>query len=371
MQPDVRTEDSRMVGFLKPIGIGLVIAGAFVVTYLVALHKPAPHRLPVAVVAPAPAVAQIRRAVGTKPGDPLDLRTATDPQQARHQLETGQVVGVYLPGGDHSRLWVASAQGLAVSQTVTGIFTSVAAGSRLEVVDVVPLTREDPRGLSLFYLVFGITLGAFIFGQTSHLYGKRLSASGKLIQALSFAVPLGLTGAMIAHTWLAVLPGPLLAIAGVLALLALAAGLFTLALTELFGDPGIAVATLVAVILGNVVAGGATPTYFLPDGFRQLTPALPSGAATQALRHLAYFDPAAATRPVLVLAAWAATSAVVIAVLARRRRASHRLAAVQPQPVGASDRVPPVEPPARLLAAPIATGSATAPARPDTGPHHT
>ncbi|HEY5985216.1 MAG TPA: hypothetical protein VIV12_02355 [Streptosporangiaceae bacterium] len=366
------TEDSRIVGFLKPIGIGLVIAGAFVVTYLVALHKPTAHGLPVAVVAPAPAVAQIRQAVGVTTGGPLDLRAAVGPQEARHQLKTGQVVGVYLPGAGQSWLWVASAQGLAVSQTVTGIFTGVsdATGSRLEVVDVVPLARGDPRGLSLFYLVFGITLGAFIFGQTSHLYAKRLSASGKLIQALSFAVPLGLTGAVIAHTWLRVQPGPLLTIAGVLALLALAAGLFTIALTELFGDPGIAVATLVAVILGNVVAGGATPVYFLPAGFRHLTPALPSGAATQALRHLAYFDPGAAARPVLVLAAWAAVSAVVTAVLARRRRAPHRLAANQPHPVDASRHVQPVESPARLPAATTAAGSANAPARPDAGPHH-
>lgn len=114
-----------------------------------------------------------------------------------------------------------------------------------------PLTPQDPRGLSLFYLVFGITLGAFIFGQTSHLYGKRLSAYGKLAQVLSFAVPVGLIGAVIAHTWIRVLPGPLLAIAGVLALLALAVGLLTVALTELLGDPGIAIATLIAVILGT------------------------------------------------------------------------------------------------------------------------
>jgi hypothetical protein len=86
-----------------------------VVTYLVALHKPQAHHLPVAVVAPATTMAQLRQAVA---GDAVDLQPAADQQEARHLLQTGRVVGVYLPGGSTSQLLVAGAHGLAVSQTV-------------------------------------------------------------------------------------------------------------------------------------------------------------------------------------------------------------------------------------------------------------
>jgi hypothetical protein len=311
LAPDPPPRPGPVTAFVQPLGIGLLIALAFVLTYLAALHKPQPHHLPIGVVAPPDVVAELQRSMSAQTSDAVNLRPVRDATAARHQLQDGQLVAAYLPGqgGHGSRLLVAGAQGTAVTQTVTGIFTHAAAAqdqaARLQVDDVVPLSGEDPRGFSGFYVIFGVTLAGFIFGQTSHTYSRRLPLGHRLIQASGFAVLAGLAGALIAGPLLGVLPGPLLAVAGVLVLLALATALATMALTALLGDPGVVVATLLLVILGNATSGGVVSAHFLPGGFRQLSPALPPGAATTALVRVDYFDPGGALGPVTVLAAWA------------------------------------------------------------------
>jgi hypothetical protein len=312
-----------VIAFVQPLGIGLLIALAFVLTYLAALHQPQPHHLPVGVVAPPDVVARLQRSISARAGDAVALQPARGITAARHQLEHGQIVAAYLPSqGQGGRLLVAGAQGLVVTQVVTGVFTSAAAqvqGAGLQVDDVVPLSAADPRGFSGFYVIFGVTLAGFVFGQTSHTYSRRLPLGLRLIQALGFAVLAGLAGALIAGPLLGVLPGPLVALVGILVLLALATALATMALTALLGDAGVVVATLLLVILGNATSGGVVAASFLPSGFRQLSPVLPAGAATKALGRVDYFDADAALGPAAVLAAWALGALLLVVVAGNQR----------------------------------------------------
>jgi hypothetical protein len=328
-----------VAAFLQPLGIGLLVALAFVGIYLAALHKPQPHQLPVGAVAPPAVVAQLQDLISARAGDAVALRPVGDVAAARHQLQRGQLVAAYLPSqdGQADRLLLAGAQGTAVTQAVTGTFTGVAHGhgAGLQVEDVVPLSAEDPRGFSGFYVVFGVTLAGFIFGQTSHAYSRHLPLGHRLVQALLFAVLAGLAGALLAGPLFGVLPGPLLPVAGILGLLALATALVTMSLTALLGDAGIVVATLLLVILGNATSGGVVPASFLPGGFRQLSPALPPGAATRALGRVDYFDPGAALGPVVVLAAWALGGLLLLLLLVVAVRGRWR---VRPVSVPAEQR---------------------------------
>jgi hypothetical protein len=320
-----------VTAFVQPLGIGLLVALAFVLTYLTALHQPQPHHLPVGVIAPPEVMAQLQRSISAQAGEAVALRPIGEVTAARHQVERGQLVAAYLPGqGQDGRLLVAGAQGTVVTQTVTGIFTHAAAaqgqGGGLQVEDVVPLSTEDPRGFSGFYVVFGVTLAGFIFGQTSHTYSRRLPLGRRLIQALGFAVLAGLAVALLAGPLLGVLPGPLLALAGILVLLGLATALVTMSLTALLGDPGIVVATLLLVILGNATSGGVVAASFLPGGFRQLSPVLPPGAATAALGRVDYFDAGAALGPVAVLVAWALGALLLLMLVTGNRRRARPVA---------------------------------------------
>ena len=80
-----------VAAFVQPLGIGLLVALAFVLTYLAALHKPQPH-LPVGVIAPPDVVAQLQRSISARTGDAVDLRPAVEVSAARHQLERGRIV---------------------------------------------------------------------------------------------------------------------------------------------------------------------------------------------------------------------------------------------------------------------------------------
>ena len=72
-----------VTAFVQPLGIGLLVALAFVLIYLTALHKPQPHDLPVGVVAPADGVAQLQRSLSARAGDAVVLRPAADATVAR------------------------------------------------------------------------------------------------------------------------------------------------------------------------------------------------------------------------------------------------------------------------------------------------
>jgi hypothetical protein len=67
-----------VTAFAQPLGIGLLIALAFVLTYLAALHKPQPHHLPVGVVAPPGVVAELQRSISAQAGDAVALRPVGD-----------------------------------------------------------------------------------------------------------------------------------------------------------------------------------------------------------------------------------------------------------------------------------------------------
>jgi len=100
-------------------------------------------------------VAQLQRSISAQAGDAVALRPAADVTVARHQVQNGQVVAAYLPG-KAGRLLVAGAQGTAVTQVVTGIFSGVAGaqGARLQADDVVPAAWAL-AGLLLLVVVAG------------------------------------------------------------------------------------------------------------------------------------------------------------------------------------------------------------------------
>ncbi len=119
---------------------------------------------------------------------------------------------------------------------------------------------------------------------------------------------------------LAALPGSVLGMWGLGALVVFAVGATTLAFQGLLGIVGIGLAILVIVILGNPSAGGAYPYPLLPPFWRAIGPALPPGAGTWAARSIAYFRGNAMTGPLLVLSAWAVGGTLITLVLATLHR---------------------------------------------------
>lgn len=300
---------------VQPILTGLLIGAMFLLVFMFALHKPTPHDVPVGVVGTTGALAANPALHGLK------LRDLPDVAAARRQIADGTIYAAYDGTGGSAELLVSSAHGAVATRTIEGMFAAVA-GHPLPTEDVVPVSKEDPNGVSVFYLIFGVTLGAFLFGQAGFATAPHLPARMKLAQTAVFAVLLGLVAALIARVWIGMMPGPVLAETGVLILLAATVGLFTIALTTLLKDAGVAVSTLVALILGTAISGGPVPADFLPTGFAVFSGTLPPGAAVNALRDLAYYDAGSAYGPILIMAAWLAVAAAVVAGVALHRSRS-------------------------------------------------
>ncbi|MGN6334362.1 MAG: DUF3533 domain-containing protein [Motilibacteraceae bacterium] len=296
----------------------LALQLGFVASYLGALHAPSPHRIDLAVVAPAgapPEVAgQVAQRLGALPGDPLAPRVAADESAARRLIDDRRVYGALLvaPSGAQDRLLVAGAEGSAVADALTAVVTRAeqAQGRTVQVTDVHPVFSGDARGLSPFYLVVGWTVGGYLVASILGISaGARPATQRRAVVRLGslalYSVVSGVAGALIADLVLGALDADLLALSAFGALLVFAVGAATMAFQVLGGTAGIGVAILLFVVLGNPSAGGAYPAPLLPPFWRAIGPWLPPGAGTDAVRGIAYFDGVGVRAPALLLAGYA------------------------------------------------------------------
>ncbi|WP_188940957.1 DUF3533 domain-containing protein [Nakamurella endophytica] len=318
------------------VGVLLLQLG-FILSYVGAFHAPTPHRVPVAVVAPAQAAPQLVGQLNGLAGDPLDASAAPDEATARARLARGDTSAVLLydAGGTRDTLLVASGGGASVVTAVQTVVERVDAAQQrtVQVQDVVPLQPGDARGLTGFYLVIGWIVGGYLLAALLGVArGSRPAnlrrAWFRLGAVVPYAIASGIGGALVVDTALHALTGHFWALAWVGALVVAAAATVTMAFQILFGVIGIGVTVLVFVVLGNPSAGGAYQSSVLPPFWRALSPVLPNGAGTTTVRQLTYFGGASVTGPLLVLAAWAVAGVLltVVAAVLRERRGGARTA---------------------------------------------
>jgi hypothetical protein len=333
----------RTVGIV--LGVLLLQLG-FILSYVGAFHHPQPHRIPLAVVAPAGLAQQTADQLNAVPGGPVRATVVADAAVARDLVrhDTSSAALLVDPHGDTDTLLVSSAGGASVAGAVTGVVQAAEAahGRQLTSQDVVPLQGGDGRGLTGFYLVIGWIVGGYLVAALLGMVaGPRPAGPRRALLRLAAVVPYavasGLGGALIVGPLLGALTGHLVALWALGTLLVFTAAAVTVALQALFGVLGIGLTVLIFVVLGNPSAGGAYQPALLPPFWRVISAALPNGAGTEAVRRIVYFPAHAATGPVLVIAGWA-----LIAVLVALAAVAGRRVARTGRRVGRSDRAAPV-----------------------------
>ncbi|MFE1752287.1 DUF3533 domain-containing protein [Streptomyces anandii] len=303
----------------------------FIASYVGALHKPRPRDVPFGVVAPQAAAARTMARLERLPGSPLDPREVAGEAAARRQILHRDIDGALLvdPAGTTDTLLVASGGGTVLATTLENLLTAVerAENRTVRTVDVAPASAGDFDGLSSFYLVVGWSVGGYLCASILAISAGARAANPRRAAIRLGAMALvaavgGLGGAVIVGPVLGALPGGVLQLWGLGALVTFAVGAATLALQGIFGIVGIGLAILLVVIAGNPSAGGAFPLPMLPPFWRTIGPALPPGAGTWAARSIAYFRSNALTSSLLVAAAWAAAGVVLtlLAAWSRQRR---------------------------------------------------
>jgi len=288
----------------------------------------APRDLPVVVAGPAPAAATLAQRLSTERPGAFAVTTVADEAAADAALRDRDAYAAFLVGPDGVRLHVASAASPTVAALLTQAVQLLGGGRPVPVVDVVPTGPDDPRGaglatgflpLLLISLAGGVAMAAAVRSRAARLTG-----------ILTFAALSGVVAAAVMDA-MGVLTGGLLAEAGATALLALAVAGAVAGLTAALGRAGTALGVLLVFLLGNPISGAAAAPELLPEPWGQLGQLLPPGAGVSLLRSAAFFDGAAATGPLWVLAAWSLAGLALLAV----GRASLVHVRAEPAPVGA------------------------------------
>lgn len=296
-------ESLSVRSLLLVVGV-LALQLGFILSYIGAFHSPSPHRVPVAVVAPAPVAGKITSLLNTLDGDPIEARTAASEDAARAEVldRTVDAAFVLNTKGTTDSLIVASAGGPALSTVATELAQKIEASQqrRVTIIDIRPPAASDGRGLSSFYLVIGWMVGGYlvasILGVTAGSRPSNIRRAAIRLGILAvYAVASGLGGAILVDPVLGTLTGHFAALWAIGSLVVFAAAATTMALQILLGTAGIGVAILLFVVLGNPSAGGPYPWMLLPDFWRIIGPALPPGAGTTIVRNTVYFDGSATT----------------------------------------------------------------------------
>ena len=259
-----------------------------------------PRDLPVGVAGPVPAALSDR--------DAFDVRVYASAAEARAAVEDREVYGAFAGG--------TATVATGASPAVAAALREAAAGAR--VVDVAPGTENDPRAMTLSALALPLTLLGIVTALLAVLTGRSVRERLGLIAGAS--VLAGLVAALLTQTLLDALPGPWLGVVGVVALGVAAVSASITGLAAHLGRPGIGVGAVVMMLVGNPWSGTASAPHLLPEPAGTIGQLLPTGAAGNLLRSVAWFDGAAAGPYLVVLGAWLAGGLVLIATAALRRR---------------------------------------------------
>ncbi len=259
-----------------------------------------PRDLPVGVVGAAPAALADREA--------FDVHVYASEAAARAAIMDREVYGAVTGDG----VLVATGASPAVAAALREAAPSA------PVTDLAPGTANDPRVSTIASLALPLTIlgivAALIAVLTARSVRERLALVG------GAAAITGLVAALLTHTLLDALPGPALGTAAAVALAVAAIGTAITGLASHLGRPGIGVGAVLMMFVGNPWSGVTSAPHLLPEPAATIGQLLPTGAAGNLLRSVAFFDGAAAGGYVVVLAAWLVAGLALIATATLRRR---------------------------------------------------
>ncbi|MGV1047973.1 MAG: DUF3533 domain-containing protein [Solirubrobacterales bacterium] len=315
--PDGRTV---MVSAAALVAVSL-LSLLFIASYAGALHQPRPHDVPIAVPVAVPAPQRAK--LDASPA--IAVKSTADAASALRQIDEQTSYGAVVPTRRGLTVVVAPAASAAIAEFLATTFADElrAAGADVAVRTVHPLPETDTRGLVGFYTAIGWAiagyLGATLFGLSFGTSPSRLRTAWRLAALAILGLVVGLGGALLA-TAIAGYDRGFLGLAAIGLLTVLSVGATTVALQSLLGILGTGVAILIFVVFGNPAAGGAYAGDLLPGIWRVAGQLVPTGAATTAIRDVAYFPAASIAGPVLVMAAWALIAAAAALLLGGRGR---------------------------------------------------
>lgn len=319
MNAEVEARDRKK---LVAVVLGLsAVIGLMLLAFVLPSVNSGPHELKLGITGPAPATEQISTSLEASKQGAFDTREFADADALRDAIRNRDVVGGIAVDATGPHVLIATAGGIPIAQTLTGVASGLAerSGAKVPVEDVVPLTADDPTGAGLtalaLPLVFGGIMPAVVLVQ---LFPR--SIVKRVLGAVGVAVVAGFALTAILQFGTNSIDGNYLLTALALTVGISAISLPILGLESLLGMKGFALGAVTMMFVGNPLSGMATTAAWLPAGWGALGQLLPPGAAGASVRSMAFFDGHGAATPLLVLVCWIAVG-IALCVAAGRKKA--------------------------------------------------
>lgn len=308
----------------RAAGVVLAITAALaIVTIAFALPaaRSGPHDIPIGAAGPQAAGGQIAAMLDDRAPGAFAVTYYPGADALADAIRHREVYGgLVLPAqpGQAPELLIASGASPAVAQLLTQLGSRMPTPPRIE--DLAPPAARDPRGAGIAASALPLTLAGLLPAVALILllpteHGTRFAT------AVVFAGAAGVTIAALLRYVLGSIEQNFWGVAAGLSLGVAAALLFMLGLGALFGRSGLAVGSVLALLVGNPLSGLTSAPQMLPTPWGQIGQWLPQGATATLLRSTAAFGGAGSSAAIAVLFAWmAAGSALVVTAAVRHRK---------------------------------------------------
>ncbi|MGX6997420.1 hypothetical protein [Periweissella fabalis] len=173
---------------------------------------------------------------------------------------------------------------------------------KANIIDIKSFPKADPKGTGLAAGALPIALGSWIgaVAIANLIKGKKQ----KFAAILSFSLIGGLGLVGVIQYGIGTFDGNYF-LTSLGAMLGIAAtGFFVLGVLEVLGNPGLGIAAILLILLGNPLSGLASAPEMLPNGWGVLGQLLPPGAPGTLLRNITFFDGNAISQPLIVLSTY-------------------------------------------------------------------
>lgn len=313
------------VAVLLPI---LVVAAVLAFAWPAA--RISPRDLPVGVVGAAD-----QQALGGLTKSGFDLRLYADQESAEAAIAHRDIYGAVLVSANRVTIVEASAASTSVAQVLTSVGQRLGADRQavpVRVVDTVPTSSDDPRGVVLSSALLPLTICSIIIGAAIMFMLRMRPAWQQVAAAIGLSALAGLGAYLIAQGFLGALPHEHAATWAAMSLMLLAITATTAGFIAVIGPKGLAISAVLMVFVGNPFSGVTSAPQLLPEAVDHIGQWLPPGAGANLLRSTAYFGGHGADGHVVVLLAWTVLglAAALLAPHTSISRATHRGPSVLP-----------------------------------------
>ncbi|WP_019547963.1 hypothetical protein [Streptomyces sulphureus] len=289
-------------------------AGLFAGSYTYAMANPTPRNIPTAVVGSPSGIPESERFLDGMEralDSSMRLRHFADRKDAVRAVEEQRIFAI-LDAQQRGvvRLDVSSASGATVAETLqrTGPEVGRSVGVRVDVHDLKPLSRGDPRGLAIFYISLAAVIIGFVGAIQLSVHAAGLTPGERIGFTAGYAVFGGFAVCAVVDWLLGSVRLPFVTSWGIIALTLFASGMVFTMFNALFGRWAMIPTWGLMVLLGNPSSGGAVSWPLLPSVLGEIGKWLPPGASVNAQHTAVYFPEHQLLQPYLVLAGWAVLS---------------------------------------------------------------